>query len=63
MTVSYFGRRIASSQYESCVSPGRGSRLRHAVKGDFHCCVIFTRLNEIEVMYGRSPLNVKVEPR
>ena len=63
MTVSYFGRRIASSQYESCVSPWRGSRLRHAVKEDFHCCEIFTRVKEIEVMYGSSRLNVKVEPR
>ena len=62
MTVSYFDRRIASSQCESCVSPGRGSRLQHAVKGDFHFRVIFTRVNEIKVMYGRSRVNVRVKP-
>ena len=28
-------------------------------KVDFHCSVIFTRVNRIETMYGRSRVNVK----
>ena len=30
---------------------------------NFHCRVNFTCVNKIEAMYGRSRVNVKVEPR
>ena len=33
------------------------------MKVDFHCRVIFTCVNKIEAMYGRSCVNVKVGPR
>ena len=33
------------------------------MKVDFDCRVIFTSVNKIEAMYGRSCVNVKVEPR
>ena len=43
-------------------------KLRDSVQGkltykvDFHRHVIFTRINEIEAIYERSRVNVKVEP-
>ena len=33
------------------------------MKVDFHVHVTLTRVNKIETMYGRSRVNVKVEPR
>ena len=69
MQLSSGPRHLVKEDFSVHSYSGRAS-IKHALKVDFHCRVIFsvpthinfTRVHKIEAMYGMSRLKVKVEP-